>query len=274
MKRQNHLLSSSLMRLLLMRKLSLFCAIITVWVAGYGSRAMAYVSYGPVSLWDTSYSDTNGWNGHSSYWQTIQYADLNGDKKADVCGRGGNGLVCALSTGSGFGAPSLWTSNYSDAFGWNSSSAYWQTIQYADLNGDKKADVCGRGGDGILCALSTGSGFGTPSLWTSNYSDAFGWNSSSAYWQTIQYADLDGDKMADVCGRGGDGILCAYSQGTSFGTVWLKFSDYSDANGWATAPSYWQTIQYADLNGDGVADVCGRGGAGLWCSASKIVIIH
>jgi FG-GAP-like repeat len=253
------------------RFLAIFYSVFTVCVMGYGSRAMAqsYVSYGPVALWDSSYSDANGWNTSASYWQTIQYADLNGDGKADVCGRGGDGLVCALSTGTGFGTPTLWNSDYSDANGWKTSSAYWRTIRYADLNGDKKADVCGRGGGGLMCALSTGGKFGASTLWNSDYSDANGWNSSASYWQTIQYADLNGDGKADVCGRGGDGIWCALSTGGGFGASTLWNSDYSDANGWKISASYWQTIRFIHIDSDRKADVCGRGGDGIWCAHSR-----
>jgi hypothetical protein len=47
---------------------------------------------------------------------------------------------------------------------------------FADINGDGRADVCGRGIEGIYCKLSTGSGFGPIFLASSDFSDAQGWN--------------------------------------------------------------------------------------------------
>src|ERR1044071_3894422 len=56
-----------------------------------------------------------------------------------------------------------------------------------DLNGDGKADVCGRGAGGIHCARSVTSAFGTTTIWQSHFSDAAGWNSSPAYYSTIRF---------------------------------------------------------------------------------------
>jgi hypothetical protein len=54
---------------------------------------------------------------------------------------------------SALGPVTRWTSNVSDAYGWNSDPAYYSTIQFVDLNHDGKADVCGRGSDGIYCGV-------------------------------------------------------------------------------------------------------------------------
>src|SRR5262245_13140107 len=119
--------------------------------------------------------------------------DLNGDGKADVCGRGGAGINCAVSTGSSFGAVIVWVANFSDPLGWNTGPEYYSTIRFPDVNGDGRADVCGRGGAGIYCALNTGSGFGPVNLWVANFSDAFGWNAGPEYYSTIRFPDVNGD---------------------------------------------------------------------------------
>jgi hypothetical protein len=221
-----------------------------------------------IDLWRDNFSDANGWNSNPAYWGTIQYPDVNGDGKADVCGRGGGGINCAISTGSSFAEVTIWRDNFSDANGWNSDPAFWGTIQYPDVNGDGKADVCGRGGGGINCAISTGSSFAEVTIWRDNFSDANGWKGNQAYWGTIQYPDVNGDGKADVCGRGGGGINCALSTGSSFAEVTIWRDNFSDANGWNSDPAYWDTIQYPDVNGDGKADVCGRGGGGINCALS------
>ncbi len=221
--------------------------------------------FGAATTWTLGFS--SNWSDNEYYWGTIQYADINGDGKADVCGRWIDGIYCALSTGSSFGPVTMWTSGYSDANGWNADPSYWKTIRFVDVNGDGKADVCGRGWGGIQCSLSTGSAFGGAILWSSQYSNPNSWQSDPKYWSTIQFADLNGDGKMDVCGRGGAGMVCAVSDGSQFVNLAVWTTQFSDANNWIQ-PQFYQTIQLADIDGDGKADVCGRGAAGVYCGRS------
>ncbi len=82
---------------------------------------------------------------------SIRYGDINGDGRADVCGRSHEGLVCALAGKSAFLAPTLWLAEMSDAAGWQS---YGATLALVDVNGDGRADVCGRGPQGAVCGLA------------------------------------------------------------------------------------------------------------------------
>ncbi len=223
----------------------------------------------PVSLWSNAYSDAIGWDGLASYWATITYPDLNGDGADDVCGRARRGLYCALSLGDSFSAATYWTDAFSNADGWHSAESYWRTIQFADLNADGRSDVCGRGKSGIICALSIGTQFGKATQWTNAYADSRGWDDIPAYWATIQLADIDGDGYTDICGRGRLGLLCGISLGDQFYRPFYWSTNFSDRQGWHTTPNFWQTIQFADLNGDGAADVCGRGRNGIFCSLSN-----
>ena len=169
----------------------------------------------------------------------------------------------ALTLGS---APTRWSPGYADAQDWSSEPAYWQTIQFADLNGDRRADICGRGAAGLYCALSNGAAFESLTRWTAAYADAQGWNVHPSYWHTIQFPDINGDRRADACGRGAAGLYCALSNGGAFGSLARWNTSYSDAQGWNVHPSYWQTIRFPDLSGNGKADVCGRGAAGIHCA--------
>jgi hypothetical protein len=218
-------------------------------------------------LVSTDFSDVQGW-GVSPYYSSIRMADVNGDGHIDICGRGSAGIWCALGNGNGtFGAIQLLlNSGFTDSAGWNAPQ-YGSTIMFADINGDGKADVCGRGPAGILCALSTGTGFSSPTLVSSDFSDAEGWNDSQ-YYVSVRMADVNGDGHVDICGRGGAGILCAFGNGNgTFGTITPVGSDFSDAAGW-NQPQFGSTIMFADIDGDGKADVCGRGAAGVFCSLS------
>ncbi|WNG37253.1 S8 family serine peptidase [Archangium violaceum] len=228
------------------------------------STGTAFADY---KRWTSQFADSIGWGG-DSYWRTVKLADLNADGKADVCGRSSNGLVCALSTGTAFDTPKLWTSDFSDSTFWASNPNYWQTLQYVDVNGDKRADVCGRGTDGVYCALSTGTGFGATTRWGTDYSDSGGWGLQASHWQTLRFPDLNGDGKADVCGRGGNGMMCGLSNGTSFGPITLWTQSFSNDTSWKDDPKYWQTLQYVDLNGDKWADLCGRGTDGVYCMLS------
>lgn len=209
--------------------------------------------------WQSEFSDASGWY-LPQYNSTIQFPDLNGDGKADVCGRGIAGIYCALSIGASFGALSLWSPDFSDANGWT-EPAYYSTIQFPDVDRDGHADVCGRGAWGIWCALSTGGSFGPATLWSSDFSDANGW-AAPEYNSTIQYSDVNNDRRADLCARGGAGIYCATSTGSEFNSATLWNASFGDAAGW-NLPEYYSTLHIQN----GV--LCGRGSAGIYCAFSN-----
>jgi len=215
--------------------------------------------FGSANVWQGSFSDAAGWTA-AHYYSTIQFPDLNADGRADVCGRGTAGIVCALSNGSSFGAATLWNGSFSDAAGWTAAH-YYSTIRFPDLNGDGRADVCGRGTGGIWCALSNGSSFGAATLWNGSFSDAAGWTAPE-YNSTIQYSDVNNDGRADLCARGIAGVLCALSSGSSFAAPTVWNDSFSDANGW-NAAHYYATIRIQKNV------LCGRGTAGMLCAFSN-----
>ena len=218
--------------------------------------------------WDTYYADSSVWDDAPAYWGTIQYPDLNGDGMADVCGRASNGIVCQTSNGTSFTNLNTWTGSFSDADGWAGADSHWGTIAFPDLNGDGMADVCGRSTLGIACGLSLGTGFGPVGLWDDYFTNGGVWDDAPAYWSSIKYIDIDGDKKTDVCGRANNGIVCKRSTGTTFGPTELWTTEFSDDTGWGGTPAHWATIHYADVNGDGRADVCGRATTGVVCALS------
>jgi peptidoglycan/xylan/chitin deacetylase (PgdA/CDA1 family) len=221
--------------------------------------------------WTAEFSDSAGWGGNESYYGSIRLADVNGDGKADVCGRGPGGIRCALSNGSTFNPSTLWSSDFSDAGNWLPAE-YGTTIQFGDIDGNGRADVCGRGTLGIYCALapSTGSGFGAATLWSQwgAFSNADGWNTSASRYRSIKLGRVDSDSRADICGRTETGLVCAYSDAaTSTFTryVHVKNDYFTDSLGWSPL-QYGSTVQMGDITGDGHADLCGRGGGGIYCA--------
>jgi hypothetical protein len=226
-------------------------------------------TFGSVKLWESFFGDAYGWN-LPEYGTTMMFADINGDGKADVCGRGWQGIWCELSTGTGFGPAFLAQSEFSDGNGWN-QLIYYGSLRLADVDGDGRPDICGRGSVGVYCALNTGNGkFGFATPWDGFFSDASAWNHAE-YGTTIMFADINGDGKADVCARGSLGISCEWSLGIGigFGPAFLVQTDFSDANSWNQSAAYYDSIRFADVNGDGRPDICGRGAAGIYCVLTK-----
>ncbi len=222
----------------------------------YGGATVSYPSLSSPTPF-TPFADSQGW-GTEAHFTTIRYADINGDGAADVCGRSTAGIGCYLSSKNGsFSSTRIagpaWASPGFDA------DAYNDTISYADVNGDGKADVCARLSTGISCYLSNGSGFPTAFAGPA-WSDAAFWNSTSRY-QTIRYGDINGDGKADICGFNGTALECHLSTGTAFSTSTITGPG-------SAVMRFPTTVGLADVNGDGKADACGRTTGGLECFLS------
>ena len=212
----------------------------------------------PIALGDMS--DDQGW-GKPEYYSTIRMADVNGDGKADVCARGSAGFRCWLSQGTSFKSDFLATP-WSNANGWNAKQ-YYATLRMPDINGDGKADLCGRDNAGLACHLSQGTSFG-PEFRGPNLPDSSGWADYDNY-STFVFGDIDGDGKDDVCVRANARLTCALSVGNGFGQSY-SVDDFSDANGW-NKPSQFRTIRMGDINGDKKMEICGRFSDGVKCYA-------
>ncbi|MBQ9818532.1 MAG: peptidoglycan DD-metalloendopeptidase family protein [Proteobacteria bacterium] len=195
--------------------------------------------------------DEQGW-GEEKYYSTIRMADINGDGRVDVCGRGGGGFWCWPSNGDSFG-------NRIDGPAWSNDNGwgnrqYYTTIRLPDINGDHKADLCARDSAGIVCHLSNGEGWGD-AIRGPEWSDAWGWNDYDNY-STVMFGDINGDGMDDVCARANAKFVCVLSTGEGFGDS-FEIDRFSDENGWNN-PNKFRTLRLGDVNGDGKMDVCSR----------------
>jgi hypothetical protein len=206
---------------------------------------------------------------------TFQLADVSGDGKADACARGSDGVFCADwdPARMQFGAVSKRTqgADFSDLVGYGTSASIYRSLHFVDVNGDRKLDACARNSSGIECALNRGGGrFGAVAQrTTAEFTDALGWLLETAG-ATVQFGDVNGDGVADVCGRGSAGVRCMLGTSTGFSQphLWSHTKDFSDEQGWNAYPGRFGSIQLGDINADGMADVCGRGAQGLVCAVS------
>jgi hypothetical protein len=199
--------------------------------------------------------------------QPAQYApptttDLNGDRRADLCGRAKDGFVCHLGEAGGVGARTL-LQPLSDASGWADPSNA-ATLRMGDVDGDGRADLCARGDAGLFCWTSETTPLAT-GVTGPAWSDAGSWN-ATRYFSTIRLLDLDGDGKDDVCARAAKGIVCHRSTGTSFGPE-IAGPAWSDAAGFTSA-KYYGTLRTGDVDGNGKADLCIRDNGGMLCVPS------
>jgi hypothetical protein len=176
---------------------------------------------------------------------------------------------CALAGDAGF-APALpWSARLGDAEGF-APAEYGATLALGDLDGDGRADLCARGPAGLLCGLSDGSAFADPQPWLfPGFSDAEGFAERSRA-LSLRLGDVDGDGLADACGRAATGVACARSDGTAFRDYrYAVNTGFLDAQGWDDE-SRGPTLLLARPGGSGAPSLCGRSAAGLVCHAAAV----
>ena len=214
-----------------------------------GSRGI-WVSLGT----ETGFAPAEMWLQHGdSTPDQIQYADVNGDGKADALyfdTLRSRGVWVSLSEGSGFRPAEMWVQ-----YGESTPNQ----IQYADIDGDGKADALyfdsGKS-NCIRVSLSNGTGFTSPQSWICH---------GPSTPDQIQYADVNGDGKVDAIYFDilrSRGVWVSLSAGTAFEPVknWLQHGE--------STPNQ---LQFADVNGDGKADALyfdTHRSRGVWVSLS------
>jgi hypothetical protein len=213
------------------------------------------------------------------YYTTIQFADvLPGNPGKELVARDQDGLHVDKFAGNAWQRVSVSFPRpfpdatagccFSNGHRWPDSPSYFETITAAQVIAGPPGDqVLARGGDGLVMLRPTVSGGtlsfseerGLPGL-----SDAAGWTKDQ-YWRTIQYADIDGDHTDELLARGPQGLLAyKYDPGSK---TWKEVPTSTPLaltdDPWAKDPSYYSTIQTGDVDGDGRADVIGRGPYGI-----------
>jgi hypothetical protein len=208
------------------------------------------------------WSDAANWN-QPEYYTTFQCAP-NRTGAAQLLIRSASGIL-VNTFNPAFGQWQLLPPgpDLTDAQNWN-QACYYSTIQYADIDGDGWPELVARSPDGIVVWRFNP----TTQQWTQlppgpAMSDAGGWNAPE-YYSTIQCADINGDGRAEIVGRFYGGIFAwTYDPFTQTWNELAQGPDLSDPNGWSN-PAYYSTIQCADINGDGKAELIARSSSGLF----------
>jgi hypothetical protein len=97
---------------------------------------------------------------------------------------------------------------------------------------------------------------------TPAWGDIGGWDQPQ-YYATIQLADIDGDGQAELLGRWAGGIqVNHFDTATESWVARRPGPPLSDSAHW-DQPQYYTTIQFADIDGDGQAELVARGPDGI-----------
>ncbi|MBO3747385.1 hypothetical protein J5X84_15010 [Streptosporangiaceae bacterium NEAU-GS5] len=204
----------------------------------------------------------NGWAGDAN--SAVYFADLNGDGRKDMIKKRTDGVLTAfynggLTASKGISWDQLATDGYPIGSGWGGDAN--SAVYFADLNGDGRADIVKKRTDGVLTAfynggLTASKGISWDQLATDGYPIGNGWGGDAN--SAVYFADLNGDGRADIVKKRTDGVLTAFYNGgltASKGISWdqLATDGYPIGNGWAGDAN--SAVYFADLNGDGRADI-------------------
>lgn len=211
------------------------------------------------------------WDAPSTYL-TIQTADVNGDGDDELLGRSSQGLELHefdvesgqwIEMPDGDGIDLADDQNYDLAI-------YYSVIQAADFVGDRAEELLVRTQAGMqVWSYDRDAHVWTPL--TQGLGMMVGNWDMAKYRDTIQADDVDGDGDAELLGRGELGMLTAAlepdtSTPVDGDYVWQSqgngASPFPNSQGW-DQPQYYDTIQTADLDGDGDAELLGRAQGGL-----------
>jgi hypothetical protein len=206
------------------------------------------------------FGDGSGFSDPSLYG-TMQLADIDGQPGAELLARSNEGFY----TLGWDKASSTWQTLHLqpgllDSSIWAKPSGY-STIQFADIDGQPGAELVARqpgAGGGMREWKWVGGQWSALGEEATN-SDANGWDAPEHY-ATLRFADIDGEPGAEMVGRGTEGLETRTWNRATNKWVPLNFSPLTHV--WGT-PDKYLTIQLGDIDGNGRAELVGRGGGGI-----------
>ena len=243
-------------------------------ILGRGALGMVVWDYDPTTnTWSElpgglGFTDAEDFD-QSSVYNTIQTANIDRDTdgKAELLVRGFRGMIVFSFDGTKWtriGQDGPFPGEFDD---WN-EALYYETIQTGDIDGDGAAELLGRGADGVRAYSWAGSG--GEGGWTKlndigPFTDAEGWGHPQ-YFFTIQTANIDDDTdgKVELLGRAPSGI--EVWSWDSEKKEWKEVAHNGPMNDGVDNfdhPQYYRTIQTADLDGEGGAELLARGAFGI-----------
>jgi peptidoglycan/xylan/chitin deacetylase (PgdA/CDA1 family) len=240
----------------------------------FGPPVLEFSDRNLFTAYDGDFSNRDGFGARAADYDTFRLADMNADGKLDAVMRKSDGLFVAYGYANRLGFDDkriLNNKDFTDAKGWG-NAAYSASIQYGDVNRDGRMDIVARSASGMMVALNNGNGFNAATNWSfktnnvGDFANADGggkWGNNEAWYGTVRLVDINHDGRADICARSSEGIWIAYSTGNGFAKKRLAFTQnfkdaVDDGWNWGTVDRA-TTIQFADVNGDGWADIAARG---------------
>ncbi len=233
------------------------------WSNNTTSSVLDYSQRISSSICGNSDSDCDNSDQHNGEY--MFYPDVNGDGRSDVCYRGDSGIKCRLGTTQGFTGASISTNicaNDSTLYGACNGVDNYRTIRFIDMNGDGLSDLVFRSDSGVRVMRSTGNDFVEfiASSICANGSSYWGQCNDDNNRETLQYPDLNGDSLPDVCYQGDHGINCFLNSGSGFVNHISTdiCAENSQKYGVCNDDDNSKTISYVDVDADGMADLVVR----------------
>ena len=232
-------------------------------IIGFGNDGV-YVSlsngkeFSAPAKWLAQFSIAQSWASQNITPRFI--GDVNGDRKADIVGFSSDGVYVSLSTGTGFNPMTKVSDEFKPTSGFANQEFFPRML--GDANGDGIGDLIGFASNGVWVALSNGTTFAKATNWGQQYPAAEG---QSTNIEPRMISDMNGDGKGDMVAIQKDGIYVALSSGTSFGapTRWCDRMTVL-GGGWITQDKFPRLL--GDFDGDGLADVIGFAGDGIYVS--------
>jgi hypothetical protein len=204
------------------------------------------LGFSPPEDWKTQLAP-GGWT--PALLDTVRFGDVNGDGYPDVIGLAAEGIIGATNNGRSFDAPFVRSSAFPGARGWLSPQ-YGTTLQFRDINGDGRDDICIRGALDTYVGISNGNTFEHVQSWTMMFNDGQGWSNEAQY-RTLSLIKIHG--KIGLAGGVSSGIVFQQAEAAS-SRFWLyRYIDnqhYSNLPDWRPE-RYASGLSFADFDGSG-----------------------